>query len=472
MAFKPDKRTRRAFINAAAIFSVYFSALLLFPPAAVLGNDQGDNSKSTGYNIVMIIASGLRADHLGCYGYFRKTSPNIDKLAKESILFDTAISQSYWTLPSLVSMFTSEFMSRHNVDSRNIKLGENKKTLTEILNAYGYVTAAFTCGLDTAATYGLNRGFNVYDVYGGDKVVGSFSDIIPPAIKWLDKNKNNDFFLFLHSYDVHPPYENCVDKNFSKDYKGIFESSQLDYNELRRINGHKLYSEDRQINLEQKDIDYIVSRYDDCIEYLDRFIGDFIEELKRLNLYKKTIIILCADHGEELGERGTFNRFGNQNLYQEVIRVPLIIKYPSSRLNGKRVNSLVELVDIMPTILDLLNIPVEHDLQGLSFAGLIKNGMNVTVHKYAVSEASKHKWSILREDGWKLLYSSQGKELYNINIDPLEHNNLAENNLDIQVSLMKDFFLWREYHKKEEKTDNYLKLDSDMIEKLKKAGYW
>jgi arylsulfatase A-like enzyme len=444
----------------------------LFIQGSVLGNDTDKNNNNPiEYNIVVVVINALRADHLPSYGYSRDTSPHIDRLAQDGIIFDRAIAQSYWTLPSIVSIFTSKYMCAHNVDSRDKKLGEDTSTLAEVLSSHGYTTAAFTCGLDTAAIYGIDRGFDIYSVYGGNEATGSFSDIMPKAMKWLNKNKNKKFFLFLHSYDVHMPYKDYPGDGFDKDYKGIFNDLPLDYNELKKINNYTLYSENRKIQLSVEDINHIIASYDDCIRYADGFIGHLIDNLKRLKLYDKTIIILCADHGEELGERGTFNRFGNQNLYQEVIRVPLIIKHPSIRLNGQRIKSAVELVDIMPTILDLLGISMPGDLQGKSLASLIKNGVDRVVHEYVFSEASKHKWMILRHDGWKLLYALERGELYNINDDPSERNNLNEQNLSIQVSLMKEFFLWRE-HNRRERIDNHVKLDTQLLDKLKKAGYW
>lgn len=458
--------------NFYIVFLVCFSQVLFLSHAAIT-SDSGVNKheESGGYNVVVISVNALRADHLGCYGYSRSTSPNIDAFARNSVIFDRAISQSYWTLPSLVSLFTSQYVCAHNVDSRGAKLEEKTKTLAEVLKMYGYATAGFTCGLDTSAAYGLNKGFDVYSVYGGSKVVGSISSILPKAVKWLDRNKDKKFFLFLQSYDVHPPYRNCAKGRFSRGYEGILKRLPLDYTMLKNIDGSTLHFKGRQIKLNAEDMGYIIGRYDDCIEYVDGYIGTLLAALEQLKLSAKTIVILCADHGEELGERGTFNRFGNQNLYQEVLRVPLLIQHPAIKEKGRRISALAEMVDIMPTILELLRIPPGHELQGKSLVRLIRGGTNTSVHRYAISEASKNKWMILGDDGWKLVYSPQRSQLYNLNADPQESHNLIGENADVQVSLMKELFFWRERHKKET-ADNYLKLDPELIEKLRRAGYW
>jgi arylsulfatase A-like enzyme len=445
---------------------------LFLSSAAFCGGPGTDNTGAhAGYNVVIISVNALRADHLGCYGYSRATSPHIDAFARESIIFDRAIAQSYWTLPSLVSLFTSKYISAHNVDSRDTKLGTKDKTLASVLKIYGYATAGFTCGLDTASAYGLHKGFDVYNVYNGNNVVGSFADVVPRAVKWLNENKDKKFFLFLQSYDAHPPYSQRVKARFSQGYKGVLQKYRLGYNALKNINGNLLISRGSRIELSAQDLEYITSRYDDCIEYLDGYIGKFLAVLEELRLSSNTIVVFCADHGEELGERGTFNRFGNQNLYQEVLRVPLIIRYPALKEKGRRESALAESVDIMPTILELLAIPSGHELQGKSLAPLVNSSVDTPVHTYVFSEASKNKWMILSANGWKLLYSPEKIELYNLNDDPRESCNVIEENAGLQVSLMKEFFFWREHHK-EDKADNYLKLDPELIEKLRSAGYW
>lgn len=470
MPFKhPNMIVFRFFIFFIFLFvSIAGQAVLSF------GQD-GRNAPESEYNVVLIVVNALRSDHLGCYGYFRKTSPNVDSLAKDGVIFDRAIAQSYWTLPSLASLFTSKFVCAHHLDSRDKSLNKENRTLAEILKDRGYATLAFTCGLDTAAVYGLDKGFDVYDAYSGPQPVGSLSDIMPKVLENLKMNKDKKFFLFLQSYDVHPPYVHGAQDSFDQNYKGIFEAMPLDYNTFKKLKGRVFDFGGRKVDITDRDLQHIIARYDDNIRYADSFVGVFINELKALKLYEKTIIILCADHGEELGERGTFNRFGNQNLYQEVIRVPLLIRYPYMSLNskGKRMEALVGLVDIMPTILDLLGIPSDSlNLQGTSLSGLISTGTNVPVHKFIVSEASRVKWAILEEDGGKLLHSFRQDELYNLIEDSLEINNLIGKKTDMYVSLAKKFFLWREHTKEENKIINHVELSSQLIESLKKAGYW
>lgn len=462
------RKTRGFF--AAFLLALFFSVLL----PNLSGETKGEEKEiKERYNVIIIVVNSLRADHLGYYGYFRNTSPNIDQLAQSSLFFDRAMAQSNWTLPSLVSMLTSKYVCGHGVDSRDKKLDEETKTLPAILKMYNYQTAAFTGGLDTMSVYGLNQGFDVYGVYFKENDLGKFADIIPRAVEWLKENKNKNFFLFLHGYDVHPPYEFDRQRSFSKNYEGVFNTLPIEYSVLKEINHGQLHLDNHFIELKKRDIDHVIACYDDNIRRADEAIGDFLEELKRLKIYDNTIIILCADHGEELGERGTFNRFGSQTLYEEVMRIPLIIKYPAVRITGRRIHSLVGLVDLMPTLLDLLNIPQDNGLQGLSFASFVtEENPADEIHDLIMSEAGKDKWAVLRNDNWKLIHSPAGTELYNLNDDPGEQKNLIERFPGLSLSLKKDFFLWRENHKNKDGANNRLKLDKEFVERLRKAGYW
>ena len=151
--------------------------------------------------IILISLDTLRADHLGCYGYYRNTSPSIDAFSKENIVFDHAVVQAPNTLPSHMSIMTSLYPSFHGVWRKNSRLADEHTTLAELLQEGGYQTAAFTDGGYVRAVFGFNQGFDTYDDRGG-----GIARILPKVKKWLDENKLNKFFLFIHCYDIHAPY--------------------------------------------------------------------------------------------------------------------------------------------------------------------------------------------------------------------------------------------------------------------------
>jgi arylsulfatase A-like enzyme len=453
------------------IVILFFSCLLFIPYPVLAAESQGQGK----HNLILIVINSLRPDHLSLEGYPRATSPQIDILAKESIYFDQAFSQSCWTLPSLATIFTSQYLSSHKLDARDKKIGPEKRTFTQILKGNGYATNAFTCGLDAAAVYGLEKGFDRYDVYSGSKPVGVFSDMLPKVKCSLRENKDKKFFLFLHSYDTHPPYRYNQGESFDKGYKGIFKDLSMDYNTFKGIKDHAFYQKGKHVRISEEDSGHIIACYDDAIRQADNFIGSLIAELKALSLYDKTVIILCSDHGEELGERGTFNRFGNQNLYQEVVRVPLLIRYPGipENLRGRRIRSLAGLVDIAPTALSLLGISSAGDgFQGISLRSFMERPSDKEKRKSMVSEASRDKWMLLRSDGWKLVHSPGKNELYDLNSDPGEKVNLVEKKPQVLVDMLQESLTWRQAHYDDRQADNRIEFDPKLIDNLRKSGYW
>ncbi|MCK9594446.1 MAG: sulfatase [Candidatus Omnitrophica bacterium] len=425
------------------------------------------------YNIVIIVVNALRTDYMGCYGSRQGNTPNIDSLAAEGALFDNAISQSYWTLPSMVSLLTSKYVSAHGVNSRNNRIATNERTLTEVLKKNGFDTAAFTCGLDTVDKYGLEKGFDRYFYYQGPRPVGSLGDILPEIKKWLALPRNEYFFALIHSYDLHPPYDKeLLNAQLNNAYSGILAGSALDYGLLRRIKGGCLDMDGIKSPLGPADLEYIKALYSSGIRRADAYVGELISGIKNAGLYDETIIILCADHGEELGERGTFDRFGNQNLYQEVVHVPLIIRLPSTKFRGIRIRSLVGLIDLMPTILDLQNIGNTAAIDGLSIAPLLKDPRARSTRKFLLAEGQKHKWALLRPNGWKLIFNKGENRLYNLNTDPRELRDLNQSKKHLTFLMLRDFLDWRQLFKKHSTNGNQVILDPEMIKNLKKAGYW
>lgn len=399
-----------------------------------------DSVKSNGYNIILIDITSLRADHLSCYGYFRKTSPYIDRLAEEGIRFEQAISQAYWTLPSVASIFSSKYVPAHQVVTRNQKLNDSYITLAEVLKGYGYKTAAFVGGLDLDTVHNLNQGFDVYSHETENKPMGSLAEIFPRAISWLQKNKDMNFFLFIQSYDVHPPfhypqpYENLFDLN----YDGIINKMNLDYEFLKKIDNNKLVLDNNKMGLSKKDINHIIAHYDGGITYTDKLLGEFMEMLKELNLINKSIIFLFSDHGEELSDHGSFNRFEKANLYEEVIHVPLIIKHP--HIKGVKIKQQVQLIDVMPTILTFLDLPLVKEMEGRNLLPLIKDEANPDFNKYVYSGG--YKKQMIRTKQWKLIFNGEDFELYNLKKDPKELNNVLKQNPKISADLAKKLFHW------------------------------
>ncbi len=421
-------------------------------------------------NVIIISVTNLRQDHVGIYGYKRNTTPNIDNYFEDGIIFENAFSHASWTLPAGISLFTSLYPYTHGVMVRkdNVKLNRSILTLVDILKSKGYITAAFTGGFDYSKKYGLIDRFDISVVKinreGGlikHHRYGSFEKTIPAAISWLKKNKNKKFFLFVQGFDVHcpftppPPY----DKLFDPDYKGNVDYSTclwtFDKTEAFKI-GNKTYYTVKtynisekgefyvfEVNLSERDIQHMIALYDGEIKYADKLIGKLLKYLKASGLEKNTIIILLSEHGDMFGKHGRFMRGGplRGTLYDDVIHIPLLLKHP--KLKSKKINELVQMIDVAPTLLDFLGIEKPKNFEGKSLIPLIMEGKKINDFVFAgakyepspnnlffhyssrVEAIRNKKWKLIREIlFYNSSYSQETYELYNLKKDPEELNNI------------------------------------------------
>ncbi|MBU2573634.1 MAG: sulfatase, partial [Elusimicrobia bacterium] len=326
------------------------------------------------YNIIMIVVDCLRADHLSSYGYHRKTSPNIDALAGEAALFRQAIAQAPTTLLSFASIFTSRYVSAHGVDALNKALSDSAFTLAEILKIYNYKTAAFVGGPNFHPLFKLNQGFDTY--YHLDYTSASFKTTLPAALDWAKEKSGSGekFFLVAHGNDLHTPYVFPASGIYDRGFKVNKRLNSLSPMEAQLFPVYKrrlmLKSAAEAIKLSDDDVNHIVARYDEGIAYSDGLIGDFIGKLRAEKLLDRTILILTADHGEGLFDHDYF--FHDFNLYDNTLRVPLIIKVPGR--GKKEIPRQVQLIDLMPTILEFAGIAPNKDAQGRSLKSLLSGG--------------------------------------------------------------------------------------------------
>ena len=310
-------------------------------------------------NVILVSIDTLRPDHLGCYGYSRPTSPNIDGFVPETAFFSTVVAQAPSTAPSHASMFTSHLPSRHGaLVTKKQGISPKVATLAEILKERGLITGSFNGGGQLGKVFGFSRGFDEHKAYAGVNYGDEILAVrIEEAIRWLNRNKGRQFFLFLHTYEVHAPYAPSDEfaAYFAADYKGQLPK-RIDQKLINRINKGKL-------KLSKDDRDQMVNLYDSEIRQMDSGFSRLIAYLKAQGLYDSSMIILTSDHGEEFGERG---RMGvhSYTLYDELLRVPLMIKFPHGHFAGSRIDAQVRSIDIAPTILDVLGRPVPRSFEG------------------------------------------------------------------------------------------------------------
>ncbi|HAC78953.1 MAG TPA: hypothetical protein DCG06_01570 [Deltaproteobacteria bacterium] len=333
-------------------WSLLACASILIGTALLIG--LGSDSKHARPNVLLISIDSLRHDHLGIDGYHRDTSPYIDKLARSGAFFKNAISSSSWTLPAHVTLLTALPPQQHGVVAPADALDSDALSLAEVLQQNGYATAAFVSGPFLRSLHGFAQGFDLFDdEVSATNNLASHQDRTSPALfervrTWLMDKASRDsapFFLFLHMWDVHydfdppPPYDSL----FDPDYTGEITGRNF---ELGR---------DIHPGMSKRDLEHVIALYDGEIRYTDSYVGKVLNVLEQIGASEKTIVIVTSDHGEEFFEHG--QKGHGKNLYDETIRIPLIISQPSRIRPGQVIETQVRLADIAPTVLGLVGIP-------------------------------------------------------------------------------------------------------------------
>lgn len=359
---------------------------------------QSSITRNSDLNVLLITLDTTRADRLGCYGYSGAKTPNLDFLALNGIRFANAYCQVPLTLPSHCSIMTGTYPTYHNVHNNGTySLGLDQFTLAEVLQSKNFQTAAFLASFSVDSRFGLDQGFDLYDDNFQEgspfKAVNSerkAGDVYSRFSSWLDDNHSLQFFGWIHFFDPHLPYS--PPDSFGKEFAD--------------------------------------SPYDGEIAYMDFYVGAVLEKLREKNILKKTLIIIAGDHGEGLGDKvetghGIF-------LYDMVMRVPLIFYAENLLPRGRIIPSRVRLIDIMPTVLDLLNIEGSFPYQGISLIPVIegkkKENLETYIETYYPRE--NYGWSELTgliAGDWKYIQAPK-PELYNLKSDPSETNNLFLSN--------------------------------------------
>lgn len=316
-------------------------------------------------NLLLVSLDTLRADHMSAYGYERPTSPFLDAVASEGILFETVIVQSTWTTPSHAALFTSRYPTELGLRTWPDpgRIPDEFPTIAEILADEGFSNHAFTESGWIAGSLGFERGFLRYDDRGG-----RFRAILPRARTALSLFGDDRFFVFLHTYDVHeydPAF--AALEPFLRPYDGrLSQGGSLAHDVQTWKN------EEWREALRPSDLDYLIDLYDGAIREVDDALREFLGQLDAEGRLDETILVITADHGEEFMEHG---RTGHgYSAYDEQILVPLIIRLPGKRLAGTRVKEPVRSIDILPTLLDLLGVDSDVEMRGQSLVPLMRGG--------------------------------------------------------------------------------------------------
>jgi arylsulfatase A-like enzyme len=370
--------------------------------------------------VILYLVDTLRADHTTPYGYGRDTTPELAKFAKDAVLFETAIAHSSWTKPSVASMMTSRLPSRHRAVQLRDPLDAGQVTLAEMLDAKGFATGAVIANsVVYAADSNFHQGFDVFAGLHGDegrrsKMVDTRL-VVDRALEFLDSRRGLPTFLYVHTMDPHVPYsppapfDTMFGPRTTPGNPGV--DPRTDYKEAL-------------------DLERLIGQYDGDIAYGDQQFGRFIDELKRRGVYDDAVILFVADHGEEFLDHGGW--LHGRSVFDELVRIPMIVKFQGGRGAASRVKQMVALSDVLPTVLEAVDLPVPdppviigRPLQGVAFSKVPEPPV--------VSEISHRSFvsSGIRTGEAKYIrrFSPQTDELYfDLARDPKEQKNLMAEN--------------------------------------------
>ncbi|HXV59565.1 MAG TPA: sulfatase [Vicinamibacteria bacterium] len=383
------------------------------------------------FNIVVIVLDGANALRTGLYGHERDTTPVLDRLGRESVVFDTAVSQAVYTIASIGSLFTGQYPERHQIVTFADRLRDDVPTVSAIFTDAGFRTAAFAGNAVVSRAFGLDRGFEEFlpvteleDYTGhGDSVVKAFRS-------WLAEHRDERFFAYVHFREPHFPYNPPPPFDTRFGPATAYPGGMSDASVLDDLNRDPPSPEVKA---------RVGALYEGNLAYVDDLVGKLLECLD-----ERTVVVVTADHGEAIFEHGFLGH--NTQLYEESIRVPLVIRVP--RVPPRRVPGVVELLDLTPTLLEIGGLgdhPAREAMQGRSLLPLVLGTEEQAAPRPAFSRTlwDKPRYSV-RNERYKLIWDSRTghTELYDLAVDPAESRNIAGNGSLEERYLRHVLFTW------------------------------
>lgn len=412
------------------VFSAIILGLCIVAYSVIVLKPKLQNKRSNERlpNILLVTIDTLRADHVGCYGYERSTTPYIDSLAEKGTVFKNAISNIPWTTPSHFCFLTGAYAARHGsrdnlVNRRPIK-GKVTVSLAEVLGSIGYDTGAFVSGYPLLQRSGLDAGFDHYDdnmqdrlVAGSWKVERRAPDTAASFKKWFSGRKSEKpWFVWVHLYDPHGPYTP------RPEYKSMFVDDGLEpYDTILDSPENPPAPPDwTKIEGERQDRQYYISQYDAEIRMADDAVRDIMDSVEMAGQKDSTIVAVSADHGEYLGEHDMW--YVHDNIYSQTLFIPMVFFGPGVPERLVR-HDFAETIDVAPTLLGLAGVSVPGSMMG---GDLFEAGQKVDGKEYVLSESARPKRFSVINKSMQWTGPAPGRELYDYIKDPLRKKSLFE----------------------------------------------
>ncbi len=424
-------------------------------------------------NIVLIVVDTLRKDHLGSFGYHRSTSPNLDGLAREGTVFENVLSASSQTVPAVASLLTGLYPSENGVQYFSEKhsfdgvhhwkeagphVDGELVTLAERLRERGYRTGAIVTNPWLQDKFGFGQGFEEYlfldclDISMASDAVCNGTDVVVRATEWLRSGSQSPFFLYLHFMDVHNPYMKAGIT------RGVYVTEP----------GTDRYRNGRVPRLKKTDLEYMVALYDEGIRHVDRVIGGLTRELGRITDGDNTLLLVTSDHGDEFYEHGGLGH--GTTLYGELVDSFLLVHYPEQVPPG-RVDELVSLVDVVPTVMELVDGSQTEQSSGRSLLPLIRNSRERYRPPALFSELGALK--SIRKGDWKLVMNIESgrRQLFNLVRDHQERDNHKSSDQERVRRLEEELLEFLGSAQERAPESAPMPMNEETYQKLKALGY-
>jgi arylsulfatase A-like enzyme len=501
---------------SAAVLAVIVAVAWMNPGEGAGPPVRHDPGRVPELNILLVVVDALRADHLGCYGYERPVSPNIDRLAAEGVLFNEAYAQASRTKESTASMLTSLYPPSHAMARLGGVLSASATTMMEEMKLAGYSTAVISANPLVSPQFGLGRGVDFFHADVPSPLSGALltrvssivihrieslswlhglivatGEILPlrggdrqpfdrdaasmneSFLSWLDGSSGR-FFAYLHYMEPHEPYDPPAP------YDSRFVDPGYDGPRMSRFpqSGSMMLPFAEGLAVSESARRNMIAQYDGSIAYFDWRFGELLSGLRTRGLMDDTAIILTSDHGEEFYDHSAWGH--GQSLYQELIRVPLLVWYPRGIPGGRVIEDRVRHVDVLPTLLGAAGLDETADsprFEGINLWTILETGSDPPPHLESYSEVNHggHYAVSLISNRWKLIYTKFGLEedvsLYDLSSDPWETTDLSDDHSEIAESMLSRLWRLREGYASQARESTVRGMDAETQEKLRALGY-
>lgn len=419
-------------------------------PGASRERDPYDLAARAGQlNIILISMDALRFDRTGLGDEPTPWTPHLDRFAREAAVFHAAVSPSSWTVPSHLSVWTGRWPSHHGMVNKlrpdptskeliDSALAKEVPTYPERLAAAGWTAAAFTGGAGVSARFGFGRGFQRYL---DDKRFAGLEYSAPPALEWLRANRDRRFFLFLHGYDAHGqhPLDGMSPRQADPAYRGKLDGSLEEQARLRELGltSTRVIGQPASLRgvIDERDGRFLRAIYDRKVQAADQRLGAFLDGVRALGLWDRSIIVLMSDHGDEFMEHGHIDH--GHTLYEEQLHVPLLLRFPGDTAR-RDLRATVSTIDLFPTLFDALGLPPLPQVDGQSLLPLLRGQAQPERLLFAETDYRlfvHHR--MVRSGRHKLVVDLRGggQQLFDLTTDPGELRDLRAKDVALRDRL-------------------------------------